>query len=104
MTRDPEHSFKKEQAISRINSTFSLQLCSSQQNKPHLHPSYSLHSQYQLLLTSYFMHTHKASWVKQATSVSIAFIANIISTSTYTLFHAYTHKEVKSTKPYLHPP
>src|SRR5437763_453599 len=63
-------------------------------NKQHQHSSYSLQTRCQYLLTLYFVHAHKASQVKQATSASIIFIANMMSISTYSLFCACTQSEI----------
>ena len=60
-------------------------------NKKRQDPSCSLQGQYQYLLTHYFVHAHKASQVKQATSEFITFIAVVISVSTYSLF-VHVHK------------
>src|SRR5215467_8336060 len=62
-----------------------------------MHPSYSSQAQYQLLLTPYFMHTHKTNRVEQATSTSIIFIKNTISISTYELFYAHTQSKLGQT-------
>src|SRR2546430_1096553 len=63
-------------------------------NKQRQHPLYPLQMSWKYLLTAYFVHAHKASWVKQATSASIIFIANILEISTYRLFCACTQSEM----------
>src|SRR2546430_297332 len=66
-------------------------------NKQHHHPPYSLQISWKYLLTFYFVHAHKANWVKQATSASTIFIANILEISTYKLFCACTQNELDQT-------
>src|SRR2546430_1776071 len=56
--------------------------------KQHQHLSYPLQISCKYLLTGYFVHARNTSWVKQATSAFIIFIANILETSTYSLFCA----------------
>src|SRR2546430_1885207 len=67
-------------------------------NKQHQHPSYSLRGQYQCLVTFYFVHSHRASWAKQATSASITLVANILEISTYALFCTYTRSKLDQTR------
>src|SRR2546430_1096554 len=66
-------------------------------NKQCQHPSFSLQMLWKHLLTNYSLHAYKAIYLKQATSISIIFIANILEISTYILFCAYIQSKTGQT-------